>query len=75
MTSYQRRNSVGKLARKSRSINLEQLENRMMGQSVGLSECDTHTVNEAFQEKAILQKVLTTEQKTAFDPNYASQDH
>ena len=32
-----------------------------------VSERNTHTVNEAFQEKALLQKELTTEQKTAFD--------
>ena len=38
MTSYQRRNFVGKLARKSRSINLEQLENRMMCTISGLEQ-------------------------------------
>jgi hypothetical protein len=38
MSSYQRRNAVGKLARKSRSINLEQLENRMMCTISGLEQ-------------------------------------
>lgn len=43
------------------------LESRMMERAVGLSKTDMHTVQEAHQDKALSQRKLTPEQKTAFD--------
>ena len=43
------------------------LESKMMERADGLSKSDTHSVREAHQAKALSQKSLTPEQKTAFD--------
>jgi Ti-type conjugative transfer relaxase TraA len=43
------------------------LESRMMEQAAGLSKREKHAVKAVFQEKALSQKELTLEQKTAFD--------
>jgi Ti-type conjugative transfer relaxase TraA len=43
------------------------LESKMMGQAEGLSKADTHSVQKVHQAKALSQKSLTPEQKTAFD--------
>lgn len=43
------------------------MESKMMERAVGLSKTDTHAVQADHQEKALSQKSLTPEQKTAFD--------
>lgn len=43
------------------------LESQMMAHSVSLFQSQNHAVKESFQEKALLQKELTSEQKVAFD--------
>lgn len=43
------------------------LESNMMERAVTLSKSDAHTVSDIHQEKALFQKSLTVEQKTAFD--------
>ena len=43
------------------------LESKMMERAVGLSQNDTHAVREGHQAKALSEKSLTPEQKTAFD--------
>ncbi|RDI37986.1 Ti-type conjugative transfer relaxase TraA [Aquicella lusitana] len=43
------------------------LESKMMERAVNLSKSDSHVVSDTHQEKALSQKSLTVEQKTAFD--------
>lgn len=43
------------------------VESKMMERAVGLSKTDTHAIREVHQAKALSQKSLTLEQKTAFD--------
>ena len=51
-----------------------QIESRMMERALGLSENKAHSVKEVLQEKALVEKNLTVEQKTAFDHLVSSGD-
>lgn len=50
------------------------IESRMMERAVGLSENKLHSVADAFQAKALVEKSLMVEQKTAFDHLVGSGD-